>query len=502
MKSKVLLQFPHQLFDLSKFKGLQTQVKEVVLIEEPLLFTHYAFHRKKLMVQRASMKAYAAELVAQNFAVRYVEMPDTDHYLQDLLEEISDEGITIICCFDVCDNWLEKKITMAAHQSKLKVEWLQNSAFLLSKEQLSQHFNINRKKYLHNTFYTKQRQNFNILLDETGKPLGGKWSFDNENRNTFPRRAKAPSVLSLAKNSYEEDAVQWVDKKFPNNPGSTEGGLLRYPITRKEAEIWLQNFLEERFCGFGTYEDAIVSQEFLLHHSLLSPLLNCGLLTPELVISSAINYAFAHKIPLNDVEGFVRQIIGWREFIRGLYIFHGTQQRTGNYFNFTYELPATFYTGTTGILPVDDVIKKVISEAYCHHIERLMILGCFMLLTECHPHGVYQWFMEHFIDAYDWVMVPNVYGMSQFADGGLMATKPYICASNYVLKMSNYQKGDWCEIWDALFWRFLARHKDKMKNNPRLSLLLGQFNRKPQSDRQQQLNLAEDFLQRFHNQRN
>jgi deoxyribodipyrimidine photolyase-related protein len=175
--------------------------------------------------------------------------------------------------------------------------------------------------------------------------------------------------------------------------------------------------------------------------------------------------------PIASIEGFVRQVIGWREYMLMLYMKRGGSLRTRNFFQYTNKMPSGFYTASTGIEPVDCVIKRVLDTGYCHHIERLMVLGSFMLLCEIAPDDVYQWFMEFFIDAYDWVMVPNVYGMSQYADGGSMTTKPYICGSNYILKMSNFKRGEWCTIWDALYWRFVDKHYSLMKGNPRMGMM-------------------------------
>ena len=179
----------------------------------------------------------------------------------------------------------------------------------------------------------------------------------------------------------------------------------------------------------------------------------------------------------NSLEGFIRQIMGWREFIKIVYEREGSKQRTTNYWKFTRKIPANFWKGTTGIPPIDITIQKILKTGYCHHIERLMVLGNFMILCEFDPDEVYRWFMEMFIDAYDWVMVPNVYGMSQFADGGLMATKPYISGSSYVLKMSDFKKGEWCEIWDALFWNFMNKHRNVISKNPRMAMLLKTYDK-------------------------
>ena len=239
----------------------------------------------------------------------------------------------------------------------------------------------------------------------------------------------------------------------------------------------MNDFLRNRFFDFGKYEDAILKDEIFLHHSVLTPMLNVGLLTPKFIINQSIAFANNNDIPINSLEGFVRQIIGWREFIRGIYQVKGSTQRTTNFFQFKRKIPPSFYDGTTGIEPIDDTIKKVLKTAYCHHIERLMILGNFMVLCEFDPDEVYRWFMELFIDAYDWVMVPNVYGMSQFSDGGLMATKPYISGSNYLRKMSNYKNGSWQEVWDALYWNFIDKNRDVFIKNPRMKFMVSMYDK-------------------------
>jgi deoxyribodipyrimidine photolyase-related protein len=197
---------------------------------------------------------------------------------------------------------------------------------------------------------------------------------------------------------------------------------------------------------------------------------------------------------MNSLEGFIRQVIGWREFIHIVYLREGTKQRTINYWQFKRKIPPSFWSGTTGIEPVDQVIQKILTTGYCHHIERLMILGNFMVLCEFDPDEVYRWFMEMFVDAYDWVMVPNVYGMTQFADGGLMTTKPYISGSNYLMKMGQWQKGNWCNVWDGLFWQFMHKQRSFFSQNPRLGMLLKTFDKMPEEKRQQHLTNATTFL--------
>jgi deoxyribodipyrimidine photolyase-related protein len=245
---------------------------------------------------------------------------------------------------------------------------------------------------------------------------------------------------------------------------------------------------------FGIYEDAIVAKADYLHHSVISPLVNIGLLNPQQVVDRVLELAPKYNIPLNSLEGFIRQIIGWREFIRIVYEREGTKQRTSNYWGFSRKIPPSFWNGTTGIEPIDQTIQKLLKTSYSHHIERLMILGNFMLLCEFDPDEVHRWFMEMYIDAYDWVMVPNVYGMTQFADGGLMTTKPYISGSNYLIKMSDYKKGKWCEVWDGLFWRFMHVHRDFFSKNPRLGMLLKTWDKMSEEKRAIHLNNVDNFL--------
>jgi deoxyribodipyrimidine photolyase-related protein len=330
-------------------------------------------------------------------------------------------------------------------------------------------------------------------MEKDGNPRGGKWTYDVDNRKKYPKGQQPPEIQFPNSSPYWEEAIQYVETYFKDYPGSLDAKRI-YPITFEETSDWLVRFLKERFEEFGIYEDAIVKEEIFLNHSLLSPLMNAGLISPHKVINESLLFAEKNDIPLNSLEGFIRQIMGWREFIRGMYLCKGSFSRTQNFWGFERKIPKSFYDGTTGIEPLDDTIKKVLATGYCHHIERLMVLGNFMLLCEFHPEEVYRWFMELFIDAYDWVMVPNVYGMSQFADGGTFATKPYIGGSNYIKKMSNYGKGPWTEIWDGLFWRFISVNQDFFLKNPRMSMMVHSFNRMSDDKRATHLENAADFL--------
>ena len=223
-------------------------------------------------------------------------------------------------------------------------------------------------------------------------------------------------------------------------------------------------------------------------------MLNIGLLTPRQVLDTCLEHARTHEVPINSVEGFVRQVIGWREFMRATYEDLGVRMRTTNHWKHTRSIPDSFYDGTTGIAPVDDAIQRVLETGYCHHIERLMVLGGFMFLCEFDPDEIYRWFMELFIDSYDWVMVPNVYAMSQHADGGLITTKPYFSGSSYIKKMSNHPKGDWTATWDGLYWRWIWNHVDELGKNPRWAMMCAMAKKMDSDKRSAHLKHAEEFL--------
>lgn len=324
------------------------------------------------------------------------------------------------------------------------------------------------------------------------KPLGGKWSFDAENREPLPADLKVPPIKKMQLSAVIVDAQNYVKKHFKDNPGSTDTFI--YPVTHADAKKWLDHFLHNQLASFGVYQDAIVSDELFLFHSVLSPLLNVGLITPDYVVEKTLAYAKKNEVPLNSLEGFIRQIIGWREFVRAVYILEGNTYHKQNFFKHARSIPKSWWNGTTGILPLDDTIHKVLTYAYAHHIERLMVLGNFMLLCEFKPTEVYRWFMEFFIDAYDWVMVPNVFGMSQYADGGLITTKPYLSGANYILKMSNYKKGPWSAVWTALYWRFLYKHKALLMKNVRMKLVLTTLNTMKPDELQKHITLADAYL--------
>lgn len=481
--------FPHQLFELNP---LIEKADTIYLIEEWLYFKQFNFHQQKIFFHRASMKAYQSHLLTLNIKVEYIDSFNDLSDVRNLIPHLKSIGVEGFAYIDTTDQWLEQRMQKACEQHGVTAHKNLSPLFLMSTEENANYFS-GRKRMFQTDFYKNQRQQRNILMDTDKIPMGGKWTFDEENRLKYPKGKTPPPVHFLASNQLHEEAAQYVRQYFPDNYGNLNPQFI-YPTNFAESKQWLKTFFATRFADFGAYEDSIVTKEIFLHHGVLTPMLNVGLLTPQYVIDEALTYASAHDIPINSLEGFIRQILGWREFIRAVYELKGNEERTRNYWGFTRKIPASFWNGTTGIEPIDSTIKKILETGYCHHIERLMVLGNFMLLCEFDPNEVYRWFMEMFIDAYDWVMVPNVYGMSQFADGGLMSTKPYISGSNYLMKMSDYPKGDWQAVWDGLFWRFMHVHRDFFLRNPRLGMLVKTFDKMPEQKRQLHVDNADRYL--------
>ena len=479
---------PNQLHENIEF--LKKNIP-IYLIEEFLFFKQFNFHKQKLIFHRSSMKSYENYLTTKGYFVSYIESKNPISEIRNFIKNLSKE-IKIIRAIDPDDYLIEKRLKKECQKRSIKIIFYENPSFIITKEDLKTFFKKEKVKFFQTSFYKNQRKKLNILIDNND-PTGGKWTYDSENREKYPKDKNTPIIRYPKIEEYHLEAVKYVENNFKNNLGSINSNII-YPNNFKSAKKWFHEFLKVRFKEFGPYEDAILKEESILNHSLLSPLINVGLLSPKYIVNETINFYKKNKIPINSCEGFIRQIIGWREFIRGIYTVKGSYERTKNFWGFKRKIPSSFYNGKTGIDPVDDSIKKIINSAYTHHIERLMILGNFMLLCEFDPDEVYRWFMELFIDAYDWVMVPNVYGMSQFADGGLMSTKPYISGSSYILKMSNYIKGDWCIIWDSLFWNFIKNQREFFSKNPRMRMLVNSYDKMDENKKSNLNKTAKKFL--------
>jgi len=490
--------FPHQLF--KEHPAFSQDPATVFLIQNSLFFYDNkiasGFHRQKILLHLNSMGGYATQLRKAGTDVQEVNWNNGDCELETLCDQLCKDSFETVVVADPHDFLLEKRLSAATAKYDLTLVVLPTPAFLNTKEENAD-WRSTKKRWHMADFYQWQRRRMDILM-EGNAPAGGSWSFDKDNRKKLPIKQLAQLPTLKFASGLEEPSADRNNEQniFANSFGSSSS--LLYPSTHDEADRWLTDFLQNRFRLFGDYEDAIEADQNWLYHSVLTPMLNVGLLEPAQVVERALSAAAEFNIPINSLEGFIRQVIGWREFMRATYTDLGVTMRTSNHWQHQEAMPSAFYNGTTGIEPVDNTINRVLETGYCHHIERLMILGGFMFLCEIHPNHIYRWFMELYIDSYDWVMVPNVYAMSQHADGGLITTKPYFSGSNYVLKMSHYKKSEWSEIWDALFWRWIHKNKKILAGNHRWSMMCKNVERMDSEKLDKHLRLANGFLHKLH----
>ena len=289
----------------------------------------------------------------------------------------------------------------------------------------------------------------------------------------LPDEIDIPSPIKFNHTNHTNELKIFVEKNFQNHPGHTNN--FWFPTTRDQSLKLLDDFLKNKINNFGDYEDAVSKKSNIIFHSALSPLINLGLITPLEILEKIKK--LENKIKINSFEGYIRQIIGWREFMRGIYQNFDVPLKKNNFFNHKNQMKESWYNGTTGLEPLDHSIKNALKNGWSHHIERLMILSNIMNLCQIQPKEVYKWFMEMFVDSSDWVMAPNVYGMGLFSDGGIFATKPYICGSSYFLKMMDFKKGEWCNIMDGLYWNFINKNRMFFLKNPRLSMMVRIFDK-------------------------
>ncbi|MEJ7635019.1 cryptochrome/photolyase family protein [Aeromicrobium sp.] len=463
-EQRVRLIYPHQLF----VDHLDAPAGTVfVLVEDDLFFRQYRFHTHKLVLHRASMRRFADRLREASFDVEVIETDSdstTGERLVALLQRLRPTEVTV---FDVVDDWLSRDIDRTVNDASLTLrpaDVLESPNFLTSRAQITDWFGSHSARMHH--FYSWQRQRLDILVDGD-QPVGGRWSYDTENRKKLPRNHPVPTVPWPDRDAAVEDAISWVAEKFPDNPGS--GATFHWPTSHDEADAAYAAFLSERFTQFGPYEDAVSAEHPFLFHSVITPGLNIGLLSPHDVVARALEAAGG--VDLQSLEGFVRQVIGWREYMRATYVLFGRRMRSDNRLRHTRPLDPGWWTAKTGLPPVDLVIGRVLERGWSHHIERLMVVGNAMCLLRTDPEEVYEWFMEMYVDAYDWVMVPNVYAMSQFAAGEAITTKPYVSGSNYLRKMSDLPGGDWTDDWDGLYWTFVRDHREVFEGNHRSRMM-------------------------------
>jgi deoxyribodipyrimidine photolyase-related protein len=421
-----LLILPNQLFD----KKYIDKKYKIVIWECPYYFLNYNYNKKKLLLHHASMKYYYDYLQQHGYHVEYV------HFFEKL--NIGFEYTLF--------NPLNK-IELLKLPPKYTI--IQSPNMLLNTIVMNEYRTLT-KNFFFNAFYMWSKKKLNIIPNVKSQ--------DNMNRKKLLNKANINQpfdIVNKDSQQYIHIAIQYIEKHFKNNYGNIDNFI--FPVTHTGAKLWLIHFIQHKFKNFGTYQDYIDKGDGYLYHSLLSSLLNIGLLNPNDVILEISRYK--SKIPLNSYEGFIRQLF-WREYQYYCYVFFDFSKH--NYFNNKKKLSKEWYTGNTGIIPIDDAIKDAFDTGYLHHIRRLMVIGNYMNLSQISPKEGFKWFMEFSCDSYDWVMHQNVYDMVFFVSGGKTMRRPYLSSSNYILKMSNYKRDKWCDIWDEKYKLFISRNKNKL----------------------------------------
>ena len=473
---KLFIILGNQLFPLKNLDRFKND-HLFFMAEDFDLCTYEKHHKLKILLFLSSMRSYSDRLKKNNFKVQYNKIDSINlkkNYLDNLKQIIKTKKIKEITSFEIEDKFFEKKIINLFKSLKIKWNCINSPMFLTSRNDFKDYLSKSKKPFM-STFYKERRQKLNILLNSDNKPVGGKWSFDEENRNKLPKGVKIPIFPSIKETDHTKKLKIIINKLFSDHPGDVKKFWL---ATEYDQVIKLLNFfIKEKSNLFGDYEDAVNQNNNILFHSALSPYINLGLITPDLIIKKIMEYHKKKPIKLNSLEGYIRQIIGWREFMRGIYQNYSDEMEKKNFFKHNRKMKNTWYEGNTGLPPLDYAIKNALDNGWSHHIERLMILSNIMNLCEIKPKIVYKWFMEMFVDSSDWVMVPNVYGMGLFSDGGIFATKPYICGSSYFMKMMDFKKGSWCNIMDGLYWRFIDKNRNFFLKNPRLSMMVKIFDK-------------------------
>jgi len=501
--ASIFIIYPTTLFkNISVIKDLVSNslIKKIIVIEEPIYFTNYKFHKQKIILHRASMKYYYDYLLL-NFGsiIEYINYNKAESFYKKIF--VSKKNVHL---YDPIDhnivNYLKKHLT--------DVYIYDNLSFMETYDDLSEYNNtIENNHYRHDAFYKWNRTRLNIFLNKN-KPLYGKWSFDEDNRKPFSRTYKCPSILpsnffnNNIKN-YIKEATDYVGKHFRSNFGLLPEDTFMFPITHEQAMKLLKHFLSKKISTFGTYEDAVKSDIIVGSHSFLSSSLNIGLITVEECVNLTLK-KFNSLDPTNkknqfhNYEGFIRQIIGWRSYMRLLYEFNGPEMYEMNFFNHQEKINKNWYDGNTTIYPIDVLIKKVEKYAYLHHIERLMYIGNWSLLSKIHPKEIYKWFMITCIDAYEWVMISNVHGMSQHAlDNNIisMITRPYFSSTNYIKNMSDLNQGnDWQTIWNAVYYNFIYENIDYLKRNYSIARQVKHWNVKTNKEKEELIKIAKKYL--------
>ena len=454
----------------------------VIMIESLRHVKERRYHQQKLVLIWSAMRHFAEELKADGWQVTY---ETADSFEAPLEKWIAKEGIDELRVMEPADRPFKDFLNTLQPSCAPNCNIVQtpNNHFLWSTEEFEK-WAATRKSLLMESFYREGRKRFNILMNGK-KPVGEKWNFDKENRKPPKGKISPPAPLEFEPDKTTKEVIDFVQSA--DFPTFGESDRFIWGVTRQQALAVLNEFVTNRLNTFGPYQDAMVTGEDTMWHALLSPYINIGLLQPMEVITAVEDAYQDGKIPLNCVEGFIRQVMGWREYMRGVYNHVDADYPSRNYFEHTYSLPDFFWNADTDMNCLHQTLDTLKRTGYAHHIQRLMILANFSLIAGFSPQEVEDWFHAAFIDAYDWVMQTNVIGMGLFADGGVLATKPYASSANYVNKMSDYCKscrydkkariGENACPFNFFYWDFLDRHREKLSSQGRMNFILKNLDR-------------------------
>jgi deoxyribodipyrimidine photolyase-related protein len=480
--------------DAAAFDGFDPQTDAVWMAELASEAEFVWSHQARIVMFIAAMRHFRANLLARGFPVHYVFLDDAGNpgTLTDALSEAvaTLEPQRLVMC--QAGEWrVHEAITTLARRLHVALEIRPDRHFLCTPERFEQHAS-GRKQLRLEFFYRDLRRQTGVLM-EGAEPVGGQWNFDAANRRALPKSGPEglPPPRAFAPDRTTNEVIKLVRERFAGHPGSLDH--FSWPVTSAAAQSALEDFIEHRLPRFGDYQDAMWAGEPWLYHSRLSAAMNLKLLDPRAVIAAAEDAYRRELAPLNAVEGFIRQILGWREYVRGIYWHLMPDYLERNALAAHAPLPGFYWTGDTPMRCLSDAIRQTLTHGYAHHIQRLMVTGLFGLLLGVDPKAMHEWYLAMYVDAVEWVELPNTLGMSQYADGGVMGSKPYIASGNYLNRMSNYcaqcpfnprhAVGEDACPYTTLYWDFLSRHESVLADNPRMALQLRNLTRKPGSER-------------------
>ena len=472
-------------FKLSSLAGADPATTVVLMMEVGEETTYVRHHKAKIAFILSAMRHHAAALREAGWTVDYVRLDDsanTGSFTGEVARAVGRHAPTRIVTTEAGEWRVLAMQQEWAERFGVPVDIRADGRFLATHAEFDAWASRQRGRLVMEGFYREMRQRFGLLVEPApakaggSKPVGGRWNFDKENRKPVDTDLFMPQPLAFTPDAVTREVLELVAVRFPHHPGSLDG--FDWAVTAADAQAQAEQFFRHALPDFGPYEDAMLTGQRHLWHSILSPYINAGLLEPLDLCRRAEHEYRAGRAPLNSVEGYIRQIIGWREYMRGIYWREGPDYSRRNFLEHTRSLPGWYWTGETDMHCLRESLGQTLATAHAHHIQRLMVTGNFALLIGADPYQVHLWYLEVYIDAYEWVELPNTLGMSQFGDGGLLGTKPYISSGAYIDRMSDYcgrcrydvkqRTGpDGCPF-NALYWDFLARHEDKLRPNPRL----------------------------------